>query len=104
VTGSSTTGKASTRVSRTIKAERQAVYNAFLDPKSVATWMVPDMMSSEVQLFEAREGGQFRISLKYKNPGHASPGKTSADTDTFQGSFVELVPYTRIVEAVEFQS
>jgi uncharacterized protein YndB with AHSA1/START domain len=31
-------------------------------------------------------------------------GKTTADTDTVQGRFVELVPYTKIVQAVEFES
>jgi uncharacterized protein YndB with AHSA1/START domain len=31
-------------------------------------------------------------------------GKTSADTDTFEGRFVELVPYEKIVEVIEFES
>src|SRR5713226_3769925 len=31
-------------------------------------------------------------------------GKTSEDTDTYQGRFVELVPYAKIVEVIEFES
>jgi uncharacterized protein YndB with AHSA1/START domain len=43
-----------------------------------------------------REGGKFRMSLTYQEPG-LLPGKTS-------GRFVELVPYAKIVEVVEFES
>jgi uncharacterized protein YndB with AHSA1/START domain len=94
----------STRVSRVIKAERKTVYNAFLHPDSVATWLAPNNMMGKVHVFEPREGGRFRMSLTYQNAEHPVPGKSSADTDTFQGSFVELVPNERIVEVVEFES
>lgn len=97
-------GGVSTRVARFIKAEREAVYHAFLDPDSVAAWLSPNNMRGHVHVFDAREGGAFRISLTYQNPEHSLAGKTSADTDTFQGRFVELVPYEKIVEAVEFES
>ncbi len=52
----------STRVSRRVNAPRAAVYQALLDPRAVATWMVPDGMTSHVHAFDAREGGAFRIS------------------------------------------
>ena len=60
-------------------------------------------MRGHVHTFDAGEGGKFRMSLTYQEPGHL-PGKTSGDTDTFQGRFVELVPYAKIVEVVEFES
>jgi hypothetical protein len=41
---------------------RREVYRALLDERAVATWMVPDGMTSHVHAFEAREGGLFRIS------------------------------------------
>jgi uncharacterized protein YndB with AHSA1/START domain len=88
--------RASTRVSRIIKAGRKAVYQAFLDPDSVATWLAPENMRGHVHTFDAREGGKFRMSLTYQEPG-LLPGKTS-------GRFVELVPYAKIVEVVEFES
>lgn len=64
--------------------------------------MVPDGMSSEVHMFEPREGGTFRISLTYEQP--TERGKTSAHTDTFHGRFARLVPDTEVVQVVEFES
>jgi len=78
------------------------VYRALLDPESVRHWMVPDGMTSRVHEFQAYEGGTFRISLTYDAPTAA--GKTSADTDTFHGRFVRLVPDTQVVQVVEFET
>jgi uncharacterized protein YndB with AHSA1/START domain len=78
------------------------VYRALLDADAVQAWMVPDGMTSQVHAFDAREGGTFRISLTYDEPTTA--GKTSAQTDTFHGRFVKLVPDTEVVEVVEFET
>jgi uncharacterized protein YndB with AHSA1/START domain len=94
---------ATTKVSRVIKASRKAIYRALLDPVALAAWRVPDDMTARVHEFEAREGGRYRMSLTYANP-QGAPGKTSADTDTFQGRFVTLVPDEKVVELVEFES
>ena len=59
-------------------------------------------MPSEVHTFEAREGGAFRISLTYDAP--TTTGKTSAQTDTYHGRFVKLVPDEEVVEVVEFET
>lgn len=91
-------------VSRIINAPRSKVYQAFLDPLVVTEWLVPDNMQAHVHVFEPRQGGRFRISLKYLNPEDSLRGKTSGDTDTYQGQFVALVPGERIVEAIEFES
>ena len=64
--------------------------------------MVPDGMASEVHTFDAREGGEFSISLTYDEPGAA--GKTSGATDSFHGRFVRLVPGTEVVQAVAFDT
>src|SRR4029453_7891186 len=50
-------------------------------------------MKSEVHAFDAREGGSFRITLTHR-----------AQTDTFHGRFVELVPGQRVVQVVEFET
>lgn len=92
----------STRVGCHVNASRAAVYRALLDARAVATWMVPDGMSSHVHAFDAREGGAFRISLTYDAPTGA--GKTTAHTDTYHGRFVQLVPNERVVEVVEFET
>jgi len=61
-------------------------------------------MTGQVHTFDPREGGKLRMSLTYQDPKHSPGGKTSEDTDTFQGRFVELVPYEKIVWVVEFES
>ena len=91
-----------TRVTRHIRAPRSRVYRALLDPAAVRQWMVPDQMTSRIHSFEPRTGGTFRISLTYDRP--TSAGKTTAQTDTFHGRFVELVPDSKVVQAVEFDS
>src|SRR5688500_15911473 len=92
----------STRVSRHVNAPRARVYRAFIDANDIGTWMVPTGMTSQVQAFDGREGGAFRISLTYDEPTTA--GKTTAHTDTYHGRFVELVPNERVVEVVEFET
>jgi uncharacterized protein YndB with AHSA1/START domain len=92
----------STRVVRHVNAPRTEVYRALLDADAVQKWMVPPGMTSHVHSFEGREGGSFRISLTYDAP--TGTGKTTAQTDTFHGRFVELVPDERVVETVEFET
>ena len=92
----------STQVSRRVEAPRSLVYRALLDADVVGKWRVPDDMSSEVHEFDAREGGVYRISLSYADP--AGAGKSSGNTDTFQGRFVKLVPDEQVVEVIEFET
>jgi uncharacterized protein YndB with AHSA1/START domain len=91
-----------TRVARHIRAPKSAVYGALLDRVAVQHWMVPDGMTSRVHRYEPREGGEFRISLTYDAPTAA--GKTDAQTDTFHGRFVRLVPDIEVVQVVEFET
>jgi uncharacterized protein YndB with AHSA1/START domain len=92
----------STRISRHLNAPPARVYRALLDAQAVAAWMVPQGMTSHVHIFEAHEGGSFRISLTYDAPTGA--GKTSEHTDTYHGHFVTLVPNTQVVEVMEFET
>lgn len=92
----------STQVSWHVRAPRQAVYRALLDVDAIATWRVPDGMSSHVHEFDPREGGSFRISLTYDTPGQA--GKSAAHTDTYHGRFLRLVPDEQVIEEFEFET
>ena len=65
-------------------------------------WKVPDGMTAHVHAFDAREGGEIRVSLTYVDEGGA--GKTAAHTDTYHGRFVRLVPNEQIVEVDEFET
>jgi uncharacterized protein YndB with AHSA1/START domain len=87
---------------RFIRAPRAAVYRALLDADAVRQWMVPDTMTSEIHAFEGWQGGTFRISLTYDDP--SGTGKTAARTDTFHGTFVDLVPDAKVVQTVEFET
>jgi uncharacterized protein YndB with AHSA1/START domain len=92
----------STQMGRHLNARPAEVYRALVDARAVSTWMVPAGMTSRVHAFDAREGGTFRISLTYDAP--TATGKTSAQTDTFHGRFVKLVPDREVVEVIEFET
>ncbi len=59
-------------------------------------------MNGHVHEFDAREGGSFRISLTYDEPGKA--GKSLSHTDTYRGYFAKLVPDELVVEVFEFET
>ncbi len=98
------TKKAMTRVSRHIRARRSDVYKAFVDRDIVASWLAPGSMRCVVHEFEPREGGRFRMSMIYQDPAGGPGGKTTEDTDTFHGRFVQLVPDERVAQVVEFET
>ncbi|MDO3410537.1 SRPBCC family protein [Saccharibacillus sp. CPCC 101409] len=92
------------KASRVIQASPQTVYEAFLNPEVLVSWLPPDGMKAVVHTFDVREGGVYRMSLIYMDAEHAGAGKTSADTDVVQGRFVELVPGRKIVQTAVFES
>jgi uncharacterized protein YndB with AHSA1/START domain len=94
---------ARTRVTKVIRAPRAAVFAAFLEADTLAVWLPPAGMTGHVHLFEPRAGGNIHISLRYRDP-EGSPGKSSADSDTFRGRFAELIPHEKIVWVIEFDS
>ncbi|WP_181803253.1 SRPBCC domain-containing protein [Streptomyces shenzhenensis] len=91
-----------TRVTRRVQAPPATVYRALLDPEAVAAWRVPDGMTARVLAFDARAGGEFRVSLDYDDPGRA--GKSGGHTDTYRGHFARLVENRLVVEVVEFET
>ncbi|RKH50619.1 polyketide cyclase [Corallococcus sp. AB049A] len=95
-------GMSTTRIRQHVKAPRSSVYRALLDARAVQTWMVPEGMTSQVHVFEPREGGAFRISLTYD--ALTETGKTTAHTDTHHGRFVKLVPDEQVIETTEFET
>ena len=84
---------ATTRLTRHIRAPRGRVYRALLDAGAIQRWMVPDIMTSHVHAFDAREGGEFRISLSYASPDRT--GKTAAQTHTFHGDHLHTARHHR---------
>ena len=84
-----------------VRAPRQQVYAALLDPDAVARWRVPDGMTAEVHVWEPHTGGRFRVSLTYDGD---EAGKSGAHTDTYAGHFSRLVQDEQVVEVLAFES
>ena len=86
--------------SRLIKALPLTIYDAFVAPEALVQWLPPQGAAMEIQAFEPRAGGRFRMTLTFT----AAPGKSTANTDVVVGRFVELVPQQCIVQEFEFDS
>lgn len=89
--------------SRVIMASPQTIYQAFLTPEAFVSWLPPKGMSGQIDMFDPRVGGAYRMTLTYEMDD-SPPGKTSENTDVAQGKFLELVPGKRIVQAIKFNS
>lgn len=91
-------------VSRFIAAPRTRIFRALVDPALLVQWRFPNGMQPEVHVFDAREGGSYRMSLTYTEPGDQGLGKSTSNTDTFEGRFAEVVENERVVELIRFSS
>lgn len=91
-----------TQVARRLRASRERVYRALLDPDAVARWRFPAGMTCEVHEFHGVQGGMLRISLTYESEQRV--GKTAGRTDTYRGRFAVLVPDELVVEVDTFES
>ena len=94
--------RASTRTSKVIKARPDELYEAFVDPAILVTWLPPAEMTGVIHEFDVRVGGGYRMSLFYPPTERHFRGKTAEKEDMVRVRFVELTPPRRIVEAVTF--
>lgn len=92
----------STTLTRILPASLSAVFAALTDPRDVMCWMVPDGMTGHVHEFDPREGGRFRITLRYDEP--TVTGKTASNTDTYHGTFIRVVPERLVEQELEFET
>ena len=90
------------RASRLIHASAEAVYAAFADPVAWQKWLPPTGMTCEIELFNFRTGGEYRLTLMYTDT--SIPGKSGQHRDISNGTFEELIPSRRMVQLVEFES
>ena len=95
---------ATTQVSKIVNAPREMAYCAFVDPAALVAWLPPGERTGEMHAFDPTEGGGFRMSLVYPASEKENRGKTTEKTDTFTARFVELSPFERIVQMVNFES
>lgn len=88
--------------SRIIDAPVEVLYAAFTDPIAWEQWLPPADMTGSIQQFDFREGGTFRLTLTYAD--ESAVGKTSANEDVSEGTFVKIVPNQRLVQRIVFDS
>lgn len=75
------------RLHRVLRATPERVYRALLDPDALAKWLPPHGFTARVHHLEARVGGTYRMSFTNLASGQAH---------AFGGTYLELVPSTRI--------
>ena len=75
------------RLHRVLRAAPEKVYRAFLDPDAKAKWLPPNGFTGKVHEIDARVGGSYRMSFT---------NFTTGESHSFGGTYVELVPHTRI--------
>lgn len=88
--------------SRVIKATSEQLYNAFTDKKDLEFWFAPNKMTGKIHNFSLKVGSGYEMSLFYNN--HKIEGKTADNEDRFSVTFIELEPYSKIIQQIKFQS
>jgi uncharacterized protein YndB with AHSA1/START domain len=61
-------------VRRRMRAPREVVYEAWIDPKSIHEWMCPGDVVSAEAILDVRVGGSYRIVMKAKDRDHVHTG------------------------------
>jgi len=89
---------------RVIGASPDTIYQAFANAASLMQWLPPLGMSGQALEYDFREGGRYRIELRYDEKMSTESGKTTDRTDITNGRFLELLPDRRITQSVEFES
>lgn len=93
---------ATSKNSKIILATRKKVYNAFTDKSALEFWLAPNNMTGKIHNFDLQVDGGYNMSLFYLD--NETAGKTSRNEDRFSVKLVELKPYEKIVQTINFQS
>jgi uncharacterized protein YndB with AHSA1/START domain len=83
----SAASKNTVRFHRVLATKPEKVYRAFLDADAMAKWLPPYGFTCNVEHFDAKVGGTFRMSFK---------NFTTGNGHSFGGEYLELVPNERI--------
>ncbi len=71
-------GDATLVIKRVFNAPIEDVFDAWIDPKRVAQWYGPEGFSNDIHSFEAREGGEYYLTM------HAPSGEKHPLRGTFK--------------------
>jgi uncharacterized protein YndB with AHSA1/START domain len=72
---------------RVLRAPRERVYHAFLDPDALAKWLPPNGFTGKIHHLDAKVGGGYKMSFT---------NFTTGKSHSFAGNYVELTPNERI--------
>ncbi len=89
------------RAWRIVDAPMEQVYAALVDPAAIVRWLPPEGARGTIEAFDPRPGGAFRLTLHFAS---GEGGKTTPDSDTVSGRFIELVPGECVVQDFDFVS
>ena len=82
------------RLHRVLHAPPERVYRAFLDPDAMCKWLPPDGFTGKVHRWEPKVGGAHKMSFT---------NFTTGKSESFGGTFLELVPRERIRYTDKFE-
>ena len=80
------------------------MFRLFLDPVAIVAWQVPGEMTAKVRSFDGRVGGGYEMSLYYPPSAQVASGKSAAGEDRYSSRFEEIMPPSRIVQAIAFDT
>lgn len=78
---------------RVLRAPPERIYRAFVDADAMAKWLPPNGFTGKVHHMDAKIGGAYRMSFTNFSTGRSHD---------FGGTYVELVPHTRIRYTARF--
>lgn len=91
------------RASKLVNVPPSEIFAALTDQGAVASWLPPKGTTGEIQEFEARVGGQLRMTLRFSGEA-AGKGKSTRDSDQIDARFTALEPGRLVRWDVEFES
>lgn len=83
------------RLHRVLRAKPEKIYRAFLDAEALARWLPPNGFTCKVDHLDAKVGGTFRMTFRNFGTGNSQ---------SFGGSYLELVPNERIRHTDKFDN
>lgn len=81
------------RLHRVLTAKPEKVFRAFLDPDALVRWMPPNGFTAKVHEMDVKVGASYRMSFTNFTTGHGH---------SFGGTWLELVPHSRIRYTAKF--
>ena len=81
------------RLHRVLRTKPEKVYRAFLEPDACARWLPPNGYTCTVDHLDARVGGTFKMAFR---------NFTTGNSNSFGGSYLELVPRQKIRHTDKF--